>query len=199
MTLEHACERRLHPRASPCTPPTRCQDAPRGAGDLDLHGHRRDGALVNTSDLGTHAFSVTAVERGRPADAARSCSTTVTNTFARAILATHHGIVSLEVTGPAAGSINVLETAGYAELARLARRLVPGPAGFAYARRTSRPRRPRTVIIAGEADAARTATPRPSPWLDRAERRGDLETPSHGRSQTEGVPRWRRCGFFRRP
>ena len=160
-----------------------CQDAPSAPGISSCTGTAGDGALVNTSDLGTHTFSVTAVSE----DGQRTSQVvqyTVTNTFAPAILATHHGIVSLEVTVPAAGSINVLETAGYAELARLARRLVPGPGRFAYARAHVKAKKAETVIIQVKLTRLGRrllAHPRGSivlnVWV--------TYTPNHGRSQTK--------------
>jgi DNA-binding beta-propeller fold protein YncE len=99
-------------------------------------GTVRDGSPIDTAQVGTHTFQVTA--------AANGLSTTSTITYTVVYPKNHftishvkphrNGVVTLDVKAPGSGTVDILETAWEDNLARMASLLQPAPGRFVFAR-----------------------------------------------------------------
>lgn len=114
-----------------------CNDATSAPGLRSCSGTTDNGSPLDTSTLGWHSFTVTAISRDgqRATKTVRYLVSLPRSHFTLTHLKTHSdGSVTFELTLPGPGTVDVLETAWDGAQARIST-MQPGPGRFAYARR----------------------------------------------------------------
>ena len=128
----------------------RCLEGVGGPGLASCAGTVANGQPVDTTSLGVHSLTVTAISRdGQRATAAVSYTVVLPdNHFTVTRIRTHaDGKITFAVKVPGPGRIDALATAWDDNIARVAILLEPAPHRFVYARAHHNTRRTTTVLI----------------------------------------------------
>jgi hypothetical protein len=154
-----------------------CRERTDGPGIASCIGTVADGQPINTTNPGTHRFSVTATSKDGQTHTS-TVSYTVrlpNNQFTVSHIRTHRdGAISFRVKVPGQGRIDVLETAWKDNLAQAAVLLQPAPRRFVFPRAHRRAHRAGTLKLRVIPNTARQTARAPSHLPRDAEAVGEL-------------------------